>query len=410
VTTSRTLIVAGAGIGGLTAALALAAKGFRVKVLEQAERLEETGAGIQLSPNATRVLLALGLETKLRAQIVVPERLVVRAASSGREIVCMPLGDAAHRRYRAPYWVIHRADLQTILAEAAQDNPEVTVQLGTAVKGFVTQPGGVAVYARRRGGILLEERGIGLVGADGLWSTVRGLIEKPAPPRFRHRVAWRASVPAAEVADDFRAPVVQLWLGHGAHLVHYPVKAGALLNIVAIARDGWHGPGFGEPGTREEVLGRFRRSSWAKTARDLLAVPERWLKWALFDRPPLHASGNSNAPVTLLGDAAHPMLPFLAQGGAMAIEDAGALADALAARPDDPAPAMRRYEALRGPRTQRMADTARRTGAIYELFGPAALMRDTLMRALGGERLLARQDWVYAYTIGQQVERALSSQ
>jgi salicylate hydroxylase len=402
VASSRTLIVAGAGIGGLTAALALAANGFSVKILERSERLEATGAGIQLSPNATRVLLALGLEAKLRPQILVPERLVVRAASSGRRIAEMPLGAAAQSRYGAPYWVIHRADLQAVLAEAAAANPAVAVELGTALEDFAIDRDGVTVRSRRGDASVVEARGIGLVGADGLWSSVRALVEGPSPPRFRQRVAWRASVPAADVGDDCSSPNVQLWLGRDAHLVHYPVKGGALINIVAIARDQSPERGWSNAGTREEVFARFPRSAWAEAARDLLAVPNQWLKWALFDRPPLRRQ--PTGPVTLLGDAAHPMLPFLAQGAAMAIEDAGALADALAASPHDPASAMRRYEALRRPRTARVADSARHTGTIYELARPAAMMRDAAMRALGGERLLARQDWIFGYRIWPKVE------
>ncbi len=392
---SRTLIVAGAGIGGLTAALALARAGFRVRIFERAERLEETGAGIQLSPNATRMLLALGLEAELRARAVAPERVVVHSAWSGREIVRIRLGEAAQTRYGAPYWVIHRADLQAVLVGAATAHPDVEIELGTMVEDFATHTQGLTVHARRKDGAAVEERGIGFVAADGLWSNARGLVDRPAAPHFCHRVAWRATVPIDAVVDEFRTRAVHLWLARDAHLVHYPVKAGALVNIVAIARDQWHKPGWSDAATRKEVQAHFGRWSWSQQARDLLALPEQWLKWALFDRPPLRRWGAG--PVTLLGDAAHPMVPFLAQGAAMAIEDAGVLAAALAASPDDPAAGMRRYEALRKPRTRRVQRTAHRTGTIYELAEPDAFMRNTVMRVLGGERLLARQDWIYGY-------------
>jgi salicylate hydroxylase len=177
--------------------------------------------------------------------------------------------------------------------------------------------------------------------------------------------------------------------------VHYPVRAGALINIVGIASDDWQGPGWSEASSREDVLSRFSRWSWATPARDLLAIPERWLKWALYDLAPLPLRGTG--PVTLIGDAAHPMLPFLAQGAAMAIEDAAVLAEALSAAPQDPIAAMRAYEGLREARTARMQRGASRLGRVYGLSGAAAAVRNAVMRGLGGARLLAGQDWIYTY-------------
>ena len=191
----RSIIVAGAGIGGLTAALALARNGFRVIVLEQAERLEETGAGIQLSPNAARILIDLGLESRLRPSAVAPAALRVLDGVTGREIVRMPLGEYAEQRYGAPYWAIHRGDLQAALAAAAASHPDITVKLGMQVEDFVAHPNGLTVSARGRGGVS-DAHGVALIGADGLWSLVRKRIGHRAPPRFAGRTAWRALVPA----------------------------------------------------------------------------------------------------------------------------------------------------------------------------------------------------------------------
>ena len=393
--TSRTIIVAGAGIGGLTAALALARKGFSVALVEQAERLEEAGAGIQLSPNATRILLALGLGDRLRPLVVNPEAVLIRSAWSSQEIVRVPLGEAALRRYGAPYWVIHRADLQAALSEAAGASPDITMILGAAVEDLGVYSHGVTVNVRGKGSQVSERRCAALVGADGLWSRVRAQIGDRRQPRFRRRCAWRATIPADAVGREFREPFVQLWLGADGHLVHYPVKAGAMLNIVGIVADDWQKPGWSEASRRDDVLSRFSRWSWATPARDLLAIPDRWLKWALYDLPPLPLRGTG--PVTLLGDAAHPTLPFLAQGAAMAIEDAAVLAEALKSRPQDPTAAMRAYEGLRGARTARVQRSARRMGRFYELAGPGATIRDAVMLGLGGARLLARQDWIYTY-------------
>jgi salicylate hydroxylase len=393
---ARTVVVAGAGIGGLTAALALARQGFGVTLLEQAAQLEETGAGIQLSPNATRILLDLGLGERLRADAVAPDALRVRQARSGRTIATLPLG-RFEQRFGAPYWMIHRADLQAALVAAARSCPDITLLLGIRADDFAVHARGVTVQGRRADGTAFDQRGAALVAADGLWSTLRARLGQAAPPLFRRRAAWRASVPADAVPPQFRGPAIDLWLGASGHLVHYPVKGGRLINIVAIVADGWDRPGWSEPAARADILERFPARAWATPARDLLAAPERWLKWALFDRPP--ATWWGEGPVTLLGDAAHPMLPFLAQGAGMAIEDAAVLAQCLGRSPDDPAGALRAYEAARRPRTARVQRAARRTGGLYQLQPPASLVRDLGMRALGGDRLLARYDWLYDWKI-----------
>lgn len=394
-TSARPVIIAGAGIGGLTAALALAHRGFRVIVLEQAERLEETGAGIQLSPNAARTLIELGLEEKLRASAVTPTALRVLAAASGREIARMPLGETASARYGAPYWTIHRGDLQAALAEAAARRLDVTLKLGMRVEDFVAHPNGITVSARC-GTRTLDERGLALIGADGLWSAVRQRLGYPEPPRSAGRTAWRGLVPAREVAPEFRTPLVHLWLGRDAHLVHYPVKSGEAINIVFITSgDRSNARGWSEPAGRADLVARLAAQSWAPQARALVALPDAWLKWALYDRAPLRHW--SKGPVALLGDAAHPALPFLAQGAAMAVEDAAVLAHCLAHSPDDPGAALRAYCAVRRTRTRAVARLAAHNGTTYHLAGVAGLVRDIVMRGLGGERLLRRYDWIYGW-------------
>ncbi len=391
-TASRIVIVAGAGIGGLTAALALARNGFRVIVLEQAERLEETGAGIQLSPNAARTLIDLGLESKLRPHVISPEALRVLNAKTGREIVRLPLGEAAAQRYGAPYWVIHRGDLQSALSSAVAQQLDITVKLGMRMEDFVAHPNGVTVSARGRAG-MWDERGLALLAADGLWSVARGRIGYSEPPRFAGRAAWRALVRATDVAPEFREPVVQLWLGRDAHLVHYPVSGGRVINIVVIMTDHWNAPGWSEPVSRTELLPRFPTEQWAPQALALVRAPDAWLKWALYDRRPLMSG--SQGPVALLGDAAHPMLPYLAQGAAMAIEDAAVAAQCLARTPDDASGALRTYWARRRARTWKVQRHAASNGARYHLPGLRGVLRNTAMRVIGGDRLLHHYDWLY---------------
>ena len=252
---SRTVIIAGAGIGGLSAALALARSGFRALVLEQAERLEETGAGIQLSPNATRILIGLGLADRLAPHVVAPTAVRVIGGRSGREIVRIPLGAEATQRYGAPYWVVHRGDLQAALADAAARDLNVVLRLGMSMEDFATHPHGVTVSARGAAG-LWTEHGHALIAADGLWSAARARIASKALPRFAGRTAWRALVPVAQVAPEIREPLVHLWLGRDAHMVHYPVKGGKLINVVVITADDWSGPGWSEAASRIDLLQR----------------------------------------------------------------------------------------------------------------------------------------------------------
>jgi salicylate hydroxylase len=391
VPSSRNIIVAGAGIGGMTAALTLAQSGFRVTLLEQAERLEETGAGVQLSPNASHILIALGLGPRLQPHVLEPSAVAIRTATGGR-LARIPLGEWAEQRYGAPYWSIHRGDLQAVLLEAVHASPDIALRLGVRVEDYAVHAKGISV-ACHQGADTVDEHGIAMVGADGLWSVLRTRLGHDTPPAFARRTAWRAVVPAEKVEPEFRSDEVQLWLGPDAHLVHYPVKAGALINIVAIVDDRWAQPGWSAAGERDELLARYSPWHWAEPARALLALPERWLKWALCDLPPLQRWGEG--PVTLLGDAAHPMLPFLAQGAAMAIEDAAVLAGSLAHQPDRLPSGMRDYERSRRRRTAKVQRAARRNGRVYHLAAGEAWMRNLFLRLSGGKMLLRRYDWLY---------------
>jgi 2-polyprenyl-6-methoxyphenol hydroxylase-like FAD-dependent oxidoreductase len=394
------VLIAGAGIGGLTAALAIARHGLPVCVFDQAERLEEAGAGIQLSPNATRVLIALGLAESIEPAIVVPAAVRLRAGGSGRDIAIMPLGAQTARD--APYWVVHRADLQSALLAAVDSVSGITLKLGARIDGFTHGQQGVAAKVSSREGTT-EHHGRALIGADGLWSRLRESLGAGTRPRFAGRTAWRALAPSAALPPSLREREVNLWIGPGGHLVHYPIRAGAAVNIVAVTSDDWQSTQWSTAADRDEMLARFPPLLWASQARDLLAAPERWQKWALYDRAP--SANWGHGPVTLLGDAAHPMLPFLAQGAAMAIEDAFVLAGALARSPDNPARALRDYERQRQPRTARVQRAARRNDVVYHLGQPAAFIRDAALAALGGRRLLAQYDWIYRWSEPAQSSR-----
>ena len=389
---SRTVIIAGAGIGGLVAALTLVQHGLRVILLEQAQRLEEVGAGIQLSPNASRILMSLGLEPLLRPFIVTPTELMVMHARTARVLARARLGDAAEKRYGSPYWVIHRGDLQSVLVDLVAGTPDISLRLGTRVEDFASHGNGVSVATASSMGAA-EERGLALICADGLWSNLRRRLGHRGEPRFAGYTAWRALVDAGALGPDDAVPRIQLWLGRHAHVVHYPVRGGSLVNVVAIIRDDWSEAGWSAPGERSEILARYPAGVWPASVRAILAAAENWRKWALFDRAPLTSWGNG--AVTLLGDAAHPMLPYLAQGAAAPIEDAAVLARRLAETPAEPERALRLYENERYRRTARIQRAARRNGMIYHMGGAEALLHALALVAMRGRGLLARYDWLY---------------
>ena len=382
-----TIVVAGAGIGGLTSALALAGAGFEVVVCERAEELTELGAGIQLSPNAGRVLADLGLEGAISAVGIEPEAIEVRSAADGRVITSLP-GARFRERYGIPYRVIHRADLQTVLVGAVRRHENITLKLGVTVSEILLQ--GAGIFVRTASEVVPAA---GLVGADGVWSTTRAKIPGANSPRPAGRTAWRATLALDNAPTGLAAGRVCLWLGADAHLVHYPVANGAAINIVAIVAENWEKKGWSAPGERAWLLDRFAR--WPEAARRLIARPFGWQKWAL---NAVDANGPwTSGPIALLGDAAHAMTPFLAQGAAMAIEDAAVLAKCLAAAPGDVPLAFRAYESERKTRVAQVAAAARRTGDVYHFGSTLGAIRDFGLRVAGPARLLARNDWIYRW-------------
>lgn len=394
---SEPVVVAGAGIGGLTAALALARRGIAVTVLEKRTALVEAGAGIQLSPNASRILIGLGLGPALARRAVEPERLVVRRLKDGRTLGGMPLGAAIRERHGAPYWVILRADLHGVLLDAVRSEPGVQLLVGRSVSDVTDTGDHAEVTFASADGAPQTVRTPLLIGADGVRSTLRPVIGEAEPPRFRQFEAWRCVVPSQAVPPALAARQSALWLGPQAHIVHYPVAGGEAWNVVVIVRartavDGWGLPMGSE---RFEALLSTLAAPGLADLRALLRAGENWRLWSLHDAAP--AARWSLRHATLLGDAAHPVLPFLAQGGALAIEDAAVLVKALAAHPGDTPAALTAYEEERSPRVRRVLEESRANSRTFHFSGIAGLVRDTLLRRWSGEQFAARYDWLYGW-------------
>jgi salicylate hydroxylase len=400
VAVSRTIIVAGAGIGGLTASLALARQGFRVVVLEKAERLEQAGAGLQLSPNASRVLIDLGLRPRLASRAITPDAISLISARSGGEIARLPLGEAATLQAGAPYWVVHRADLQAALQAEVNDHPDIELRLGCQFEDVGTHAKGLTV-AQRSGNMRQQELALALVGADGIWSAVRHHLFPEVQPRFSGLIAWRGTLDATQLPREYTSRRVQLWMGPNAHLVAYPIAGARQINVVAIVPGTWNRPGWSAPGEANEIKNAFNAARWPAGARMMIGAVDEWRKWALFTVP--EGGEWTEGAVALLGDAAHAMLPFAAQGAGMAIEDAAVLAECLGATQTEGGPsmtnAMKIYARARRSRISRVQRAARQAGRIYHLTGPVAFARDLVIKALGPQRMLARQDWIYDWRV-----------
>jgi salicylate hydroxylase len=400
VAASRTIFVAGAGIGGLTAALALAAKGFRVVVLEKADRLVEDGAGLQLSPNASRILVDLGLTERLGRRAVTPEAISIMSARAGGEISRLPLGEAVSSRAGAPYWVVHRADLQTALQGAVNDNPDIELRLGCQFEDLTAHAKGLTVV-QRSGNMRRQDLAMALIGADGIWSSVRHHLFPETQPQFAGLIAWRGTLDARQLPREYTAARVQLWMGPHAHLVAYPISGARQINIVAVVPGTWNRPGWSAEGNGLELKEAFAASRWPSPARMMISAVDDWRKWALFTLP--EGGEWSEGAIALLGDAVHGMLPFAAQGAGMAIEDATVLAHALSEGPLETAAgvaaALKRYAKLRRARVARVRRAAQSQGRIYHLTGPMALARDLAIKAIGPQRMLARQNWIYDWRL-----------
>jgi 2-polyprenyl-6-methoxyphenol hydroxylase-like FAD-dependent oxidoreductase len=381
------VLVAGGGIGGLTLALALAGREFCSTVLERSSFTEETGAGIQLGPNATRALRAFGVLEAIEAQAFKPEALELFDGLSGRRLATMPLGPTIEDRYGAPYLTLHRADLHAALLQACQNQPPI--ELKPRFEVTAVEQHDATVTASATTGKVME--GSILVAADGLWSTLRARVDPHAAPRFAGQTAWRAVLLRASLPSPFHASVIGLWLGPRAHLVHYPVRGGKELNLVAVVEGGSAEHGWDRREDQTALLARFAR--WAKTPQSLLEMADGWRAWSLYRLPPLRRW--SAGRIALLGDAAHPVLPFLAQGAALTIEDAVTLADCLGACVTDPEPAFSRYEALRRKRTARIQQLSARMGRIYHLGAVGRIARNAVLRRRRPAKLLSSFDWLY---------------
>lgn len=384
------VVIAGGGIGGLAAALACARQGLPVQLLERAAQLSEVGAGIQIGPNVTRILQAWGLSEALNRVAAFPERLQARDAQTGQVLGSLRLGERAQTLYGAPYATIHRADLHALLWDAAQA-AGVQTALGQTIAGWSESTEGVVAQSASGQSWQADV----LVGADGVWSTVRQQLLADAPARFTGHLAFRALVPQADLPSALRSDEITVWMGPSLHVVHYPVQAGRALNVVAIVHGekpanphGWDHAGHAD--TLMQAMGHVG----ADLRQRLEAIPA-WRLWALHDRPPVSAASQmAQGRVALLGDAAHPMRPYLAQGAGMAIEDAQVLAQCLAQGTGSVVQRLQAYADQRWARNAQVQAQAIRNGQIFHAQGLVAMGRNLSMRLMG-ERLMD-VPWLYA--------------
>ncbi|MFC5521380.1 FAD-dependent monooxygenase [Polaromonas jejuensis] len=392
----RQALIAGGGIGGLAAALSASRAGWDARLFERAPAFSEVGAGIQLGPNVVRVLHGWGLAQALQEVAAFPDRLQVRSAVSGQTLGELPLGGRAGamvERYGAPYVTVHRADLQGLLLAAVQQQTDAKLHLERPLISFSQNEQAVTVKAISGP----EVEGDALIGADGLWSTVRQQLLGDGLPRRTGHLAYRALMPQAQLPKRLRSQHVTAWLGPRMHVVHYPVRRGEWLNVVAIVE----GETTGEPNLWDHSahacdLARLLAGS-CTALQERVAAMDRWRLWALHDRAPMQGRHQQAVGrVALLGDAAHPMLPYLAQGAGMAIEDAAELGHALAQALDpvfDVSTMLQRYALNRWQRNARVQARALRNGQIFHAQGLLRWGRDASLKLLGGK--LLDMPWLY---------------
>ena len=389
------VLVAGGGIGGLTAALCFAKRGAQVVVFEKAKAFTDVGAGLQLSPNAMKVLNWLGLENGIEDVGFAPEFAEMRMGESGQTVFKFPLsaGNASGKRWGAPYRHIHRADFVKVLHTALEQFDTVDLVNAEAAESY-EYDGGRLLLRLKSGRV---EHGDCLVGADGVHSAIRGHMLGPDQPRFTGNIAWRGTAPMEALGEMLPDPNATIWLGRGKHVVTYRLRGGTVANFVGVVETpNWHGEGWYEEGTRHDALADF--DGWHPIVRSLIEAAPQLFKWGLFDRPPLERWVDDR--VALLGDAAHPMLPFMAQGAGQAIEDAFILArEVMEGGPTDEA--LKRYEGIRKSRATRVQDISRRNATLFHhrsaarriaTYGPMWMAGKLAPRAI-----MAQQDWLYGY-------------
>jgi salicylate hydroxylase len=386
------VVIIGGGIGGLAAALSLLRRGIDVEIYEQAAELKEVGAGIQISSNGTRVLYALGLEDALKRVQVLPQRRVIRHWSSGETWNWFDLGAVTAQRYGTPHVMLHRGDLHGLLAEAVKAIKPDAVKLGRRCAGATTADDSAAVRFDDGGTVQAAYA----IGADGIHSKVRAALFGADQPVFTGAVAWRGLVPMAELPPHLQQMQGVNWLGPQGHVLHYPVRRGEIMNFISfVERDDWQVESWVTQGTKDELANDFR--GWHADVHEIVRRIETPYKWAMMVRGPMPRW--SQGRVTLLGDACHPTLPFLGQGGVMAIEDGYIVAECLAKYFDDPEAAFSHYEDARRERTAmvvRKSHENRRSAFSPALGDPGAVAVE-VAREWQQERVRERMEWLYAY-------------
>ena len=382
-----TTIVAGGGIGGLAAALGLANNGCRVTVLEQADEFGEIGAGIQIGPNAFHAMDYLGVGDAGRAKAVYIDDLIMMDGMTGEQVFRGPLDEPFRKYFGNPYAVIHRADLHGTLLDACRAHKAVTLVNRERVVAYENTANGTRL--RTEAGRVYEADAV--IGADGVRSKIREQLTGGDQLRVSGHVAYRAVLPIEKMPEDLRWNAAALWAGPKCHMVHYPLQGWRSFNLVATFVTDIEHVGSNEPGTREEVLGRF--ANIVPKARKLLEIPREWRRWVLADRDPI---GNwTDGRVTLLGDAAHPTYQYFAQGACMAMEDAVCLADKFARSRGDFAAAFQAYQDERIPRAYRVVLSSRELGRVYHADGVERMVRNAWLRGKTPEQFYSSMQWLY---------------
>ena len=386
--TTLPILVAGGGIGGLAAALGLAGKGFGVRVLEKTATLGEVGAGIQLGPNAFHAFDQLGVGDTARAMAIYVDRLRLMDALTAEEICHIDLGEAFRARFGNPYAVIHRGDLHGIFLKACRAHPRIA--LSTSAEVLRYEQDGASVTAFLHDGEAV--RGAALIGADGLWSNLRRQVVGDGAPRVSGHTTYRSVIPTERMPEDLRWNAATLWAGPKCHIVHYPLQGWKTFNLVVTCHDDAPEPVAGKPVEAEEVLAGFRHVH--PVAQSIIRHGRDWKLWVLCDREPVGTWVDGR--VALLGDAAHPMLQYMAQGACMAMEDAVCLAQMMEAHAGRIEPALAAYNAARLLRTARVQLQSRAIGEhVYHPAGAHAVLRDAIMRAKSQEEWRDSLAWLY---------------